>query len=252
MSFWGDVWSFFTDGENWTGDEGIPNLALEHLQITVAAMVVAAAFAITLGVVLGHFRRGGIVIVNLANVGRAVPTFAILILAVLVLGAKPPSFPLSLTGSVPVWIALVLLAIPPMLTNSFVAVAEIDPEVREAARGMGLNGRQQLSRVELPMGVPLIMAGVRTSAVAVVATATLAAYVGFGGLGRYIIDGFATYNNPKVFAGALLVAVFALLVELFLSFVQRLLTPRGMRISDAPIVRAGLAPETKTAQLDAA
>ncbi len=252
MTFWGDVWSFFTSSENWSGDEGIPTLALEHLQIVVASMVVASVIAITLGVVLGHFRKGGVVLVNLANVGRAVPTFAILILAVLVIGNKDRGFPLSLTGSIPVWIALVLLAIPPMLTNSYVAVAETDPEVREAARGMGLNGRQQLARGVLPMGVPLIMAGVRTSAVAVVATATLAAYVGFGGLGRYVIDGFATFNNPKVFAGALLVAVFALIVEVLLALVQRVITPRGMRISDAPIVHAGLAPETKTAELDAA
>jgi len=229
VSFLGDVARWFREPGRWSGDEGIPHLAWQHLQITLAAMLVAAVLAVTIGVVLGHYRRGGAVAVNVANVGRALPTLAILILAVLVIGNRPRAFPLSLVGSVPVWISLVLLAIPPMLINSYVAIAEIDPEIREAASGMGLDGRQLLLHVELPLATPLIMAGVRTSAVAVVATATLAAYVGFGGLGRPVVDGFATFDRVETFAGALLVAVFALLVELVLALVQRLLTPRGLR-----------------------
>ena len=115
-----------------------------------------------------------------------------------------------------------------MLANSYVAVSQVDDEVREAARGMGMNGHQVLWRVELPMALPLIMAGVRTAAVAVIATATLAAYVDAGGLGRYIVDGFAIQDNVKVFVGGLLVALLAVAVELFLSFVQRHLVSKGL------------------------
>ncbi len=236
MGLAGDVYNFLTDSENWSGDEGIPTLFLEHLQISVWAMVVAAAIALPIGILVGHYRKGGALAVNVANMGRAVPTFGLLLLFVIWIGNKPQSFPLSLPGNLPVFLVLVALAIPPMLTNSYVAIAEIDPEVKEAARGMGLNGCQMLARVELPLGVPLIMAGVRISAVAVVATATIAAFVGFGGFGRYIIDGFKQSNGePKLWAGALLVALFALAVEGLLALVQRGLTPAGLRTgADAP------------------
>lgn len=230
MGLAADVYDFLTDPDNWSGDEGIPSLFLEHLQISLWAMVVAAAIALPIGVLVGHYRRGGALAVNVANMGRAIPTFGLLLLFVIWIGNRPQPFPLSLPGNLPVFLVLVALAIPPMLTNSYVAIAEIDPEVKEAARGMGLNGRQMLARVELPLGVPLIMAGVRISAVAVVATATIAAFVGFGGFGRYIIDGFKQSNGePKLWAGALLVAFFALAVEGVLALVQRWLTPAGLR-----------------------
>jgi osmoprotectant transport system permease protein len=131
--------------------------------------------------------------------------------------------------SIPAFIAMFALAVPPMLANAYVGVAGVDDEIRESARGMGMSGRQALWRVELPIAVPLVMAGIRTAAVAVVATATLAAYVDAGGLGRYIVDGFAVQDNVKIFAGGLLVALLAITVELVLSLVQRLLTSPGLR-----------------------
>jgi osmoprotectant transport system permease protein len=195
----------------------------------VVSLLVAAAIALPIGVWLGHVRRGGPVAINISNVGRAIPSFALLILAVQIFGIGEPTGLLSLTGSLPTFIALVALAVPPMVTNAYVGLAEVDPEIREAARGMGMRGREVLWRVELPLSLPMVMAGVRTSAVAVVATATLAAYIGWGGLGRFIIDGLAVQDYVEVFAGALVVALLAITVELLLAGVQKLVVPRGLR-----------------------
>src|SRR5205807_6679293 len=146
--------------------------------------------------------------INVSNVGRAVPSFALLVLAFQVFGL----------GDLPIIISLTALAIPPMVTNSYVAMREVDPDVKDAARGMGYRELAQVLRVELPLAVPLIMAGIRTSAVQVVATATLAALIAGGGLGRYIVDGLATQDYVKTAAGALLVAVLALATELSLAW----------------------------------
>jgi osmoprotectant transport system permease protein len=230
FSFLSDVGSFLTDGSNWSGPEGIPTLFLQHLQLTIVSVLLAAAVALPIGVSLGHLRKGGALAINVANVGRALPALALLILGVQWFGISEPSGILSPLRSVPAFIAMFALAIPPMLANSYVAVAQVDDEVREAARGMGMNGHQMLWRVELPMALPLIMAGVRTAAVAVIATATLAAYVDAGGLGRYIVDGFAVQDNVKVFVGGLLVALLAVAVELILAFVQRHLVSAGLDV----------------------
>jgi osmoprotectant transport system permease protein len=230
FSFLSDVGSFLTDGSNWSGPEGIPTLLLQHLQLTIVSVLLAAAFALPIGVSLGHLRKGGGLAINVANVGRALPALALLILGVEWFGISEPSGILAPLRSVPAFIAMFALAVPPMLANSYVAVAQVDDEVREAARGMGMNGHQVLWRVELPMALPLIMAGVRTAAVAVIATATLAAYVDAGGLGRYIVDGFAVQDNVKVFVGGLLVALLAVAVELTLSFVQRHLVSKGLDV----------------------
>ncbi len=229
MSFLQDVLRWFSNGDHWRGNEGIPHLVVQHLEISAVSLVVAALVALPIGLVLGHLRRGGF----------AVPSLAILLLAVLAFGVgNPPAVLRGIgIGSIPTFIALVLLAIPPMLTNTYVGMANVDAELRETARGMGMNGGQVLRRVELPVAMPLIMAGVRTSAVAVVATATLAAYVGWGGLGRYIIDGMAVSDNVRVFAGALLVAVLAIVVELALAGVQRLVVSRGLRAGVGPVER---------------
>ena len=152
-------------------------------------------------------------------------------------GISDPSGILTPVESVPAFIAMVALAIPPMLANAYVGMAGVDDEVREAARGMGMNGRQLLQRVELPIALPLVMAGIRTAAVAVVATATLAAYVDAGGLGRYIIDGFAVHDDTKVFVGGLLVAVLAIGVEIALALLQRVLVSRGLRAGGGTIAR---------------
>jgi osmoprotectant transport system permease protein len=232
VNYFADVVDWLTDSANWQGQDGVPHRMLQHLQISLVSLLAALLVAVPIGLVLGHFRRGGFFAINVANLGRAIPAIAILLIAVLVFGIGDPPAYLTSIGvvSIPAFLALVALAIPPMLTNSYVGVTEVDPEVRDAARGMGMNGRQLLRRVELPLASPLVVAGVRTSAIAVIATATLLAYVGGGGLGRFIIDGAAiSYRDPRVFVGALLVALLSIATELVLGTIGRIVVPR-----DAP------------------
>ena len=225
MNFVNDVATWFNDPSHWRGERGIPNRLLEYLQYSISAIVVAVLVSVPIAVWLGHKRRWGTTAVNVSNVGRAIPSFAILVLGAQAFGLLE----LPIVGSATTFIALVALAIPPLVTNSYVAVAEVDDDVRDAARGMGMSDLGILRRVELPMATPLLMAGVRTASVQVVATATIAAFVGAGGLGRYIIDGRAVFDNTEIFAGALLVALLSLVTEVSLGLVQRWLTPRGMR-----------------------
>jgi osmoprotectant transport system permease protein len=232
MTYFGDVWEWVTNSEHWHGDEGIPNRFFEHVQISAISLVIAVLIALPLGLLIGHFRRGGFVVLNIANLGRAIPAFSILLLAVLQFGIKDPPEYLETIGivSVPAFLALVALAIPPVLTNTYVGVRELDAGVRDAAAGMGMNGRQMLGRVELPLAMPHIMAGIRTSAVAVIATATLLAYPGGGGLGRFIIDGAAIGNDdPRIFVGAFSVAVLSIAVELLLALLERFVVPATLR-----------------------
>lgn len=234
MNFLGNVVDWFANGDHWHGKEGVPRLLVQHLEISAISLVCAALLALPIALVLGHLHKGGFVAVNVSNIGRALPSLAILLLAVLAFGVgSPPAFFRTVgIGSFPTFIALVALAIPPVLTNTYVGMIGVDPELREAARGMGMNGSQVLRRVELPVALPLIMAGLRTSAIAVVATATLAAYVGWGGLGRYIIDGLAVSDNVQVFVGALLVALLSIVVELALAAVQRGVVSQGLHLRE--------------------
>jgi osmoprotectant transport system permease protein len=222
-----EVIAWLTDPAQWSGPEGIPVRTLQHLGYSLLATAIAAAIALPIGVLIGHTGRGAVFAVNLTNLGRAIPTLGIIILVFILAGF----------GIVPVLVALTALAVPPIVTNSYVGVRSVDPEVREAAEGMGMRGRQVLWQVELPVAMPLIMAGIRTSAVQVVATATLAAYVGLGGLGRYLIDGFSQRDLPEVVGGAILVAVLALLIELALGRLQTLVVSRGLaeRGADAAV-----------------
>jgi osmoprotectant transport system permease protein len=232
MKFLGDVLDFLGAHDRWHGDESIPTLLGQHLQLTFVSVLLAALVALPIGLALGHVRKGGAVAINIANIGRALPALALLILAVQWFGIGDPTGILTPLQSIPAFIAMFALAVPPMLANAYVGVASVDDEVREAARGMGLTGRQVLTGVELPLALPLVMAGVRTAAVAVVATATLAAYVDAGGLGRYIVDGFAVSDEVRVFAGGLLVALLAIAVELSLASMQRVLVSPGLRTDD--------------------
>lgn len=203
------------DGANWSGAAGISVRLVEHLQLTIASMLIACAIAIPIGLWLGHIGRGGALAINISNVGRAVPTYAVLALLFLALGL----------GSWPTIIALVLFAIPPILTNTYVGVREVDRDAVEAARGMGMGGLDVLRRVELPMAAGLILNGVRLAAVQVVATATLAALVAGGGLGRIVTAGFGRQDIAMIIGGAILVGVLALLVEGLFEVVQRRLDP---------------------------
>ncbi len=233
MSFLQSTLDWFDNGDHWTGAEGIPHLLWQHIQICVIAVVVAVVIALPIGLFFGHRRAGGFVAVNVANVGRALPALALLLFAVRQFGVgDPPQWMQTVgIGSIPTFLVLVALAIPPMVTNTYAGVTGVDPEAIDAARGMGMSGSQVLRRVEMPLASPLIMAGIRTSAVAVVATATLAAVVGWGGLGRYIYDGSRVHDNERLFAGALLVALLAIAVELSLALVQHLVVPKGLRVS---------------------
>ncbi|HXH56650.1 ABC transporter permease [Iamia sp.] len=225
-----DVLDWLRDAANWRGSTGAGARIIEHVEISAVAMIAAVLIAVPPALWLGHKRRFGLLAINISNVGRALPSFAVLVLGTQLLGLleKP------VIGSVSVFVALVALAVPPIVTNTYVGMAEVSDDVRDAARGMGLSEVQILRRVELPLAIPLIMAGVRTSAVQVVATATIAAQLGFGGLGRFIIDGYAVRASggyTDVLAGAVLVAALALVTEGLLGLVQRALTPKGLRTS---------------------
>ena len=227
MSVISVVVQWLADPAHWSGPDGIPQRLVEHVQISAESVAIGAVIALPIGIALGHYGRFGNVAINISNVGRALPSFGVLVIAFQVLGL----------GNLPILVALVALAIPPMVTNSYVGLREVDPDIKEAARGMGYRELAQLLRVELPLAVPLVMAGIRTSAVQVVATATLAALIAGGGFGRSIIDGFAQQDYTKLAAGAVLVAALAMATELSLSAVERVLVPRGIRLQRAPVAR---------------
>jgi osmoprotectant transport system permease protein len=215
-----DAARFLFDPASWSGSQGIAVRLSEHAQISAVATLVAAALAIPIGMYIGHFRRFEFLVISVANLGRALPSFGILAFV----------FPFTLRylpgiGYWPTLIALFLLAIPPIMTNVYVGIKGVDPDTVEAARGMGLAERQVLLRLETPLAAPLIVAGVRTAAVQVVATATLGAVVAWGGLGRFIIDGSAQRNFGIAVAGAILVAAMAILTELLFGLVNRWVTP---------------------------
>ncbi len=214
---------WLNDPLNWTNPGGIVDRLNEHLRISAAAVLIGCLIAWPLGIWLGHIGRGGGLVVLVSNVTLAIPTLALLVI-----------FPLTFIGfgSPAIILALAVFAIPPLLANAYTGLREVDPEVRDAARGMGLSGWQLLWRVELPLSVPYLAAGFRTAAVQVVATATLGSFVGGGGLGQIIQEGFGktiASGGGEILAGGLLVAVFALLVELVLAMVERLITPRPLR-----------------------
>ncbi|MCU1672549.1 MAG: putative transporter permease protein [Frankiales bacterium] len=219
MSLVRDTAAWLGDSAHWSGVDGVPHRLAEHLAVSGAAVGMACVLALPVAFLLGHTGRGGAVAVNLSNASRALPTFALLVL----LAATPVGF-----GNRATVVALTVFAIPPLLTNAYIGVRDVHKEVREAARGMGMTGLQVLRRVELPLALPLVAAGLRTAAVQVVATATLAAYVGGGGLGRLIADGFGRADPAMTAAGGLLVAALALTVEVLLALLQRRVTPAAV------------------------
>jgi osmoprotectant transport system permease protein len=218
-----DAIQWIGTGSHWTGFDGIPARTFEQLQIFLISMVIAVAVAIPIGTYVGHTRKGEFLSVSVANIGRSIPSFALLVITYLIVLKVAPS---KSFGLVPPVAALVALAIPPILTNTYVGIQGVDPDTVEAARGMGLPERDVLLRLELPLAAPLVMAGVRTSAVTVIATVPLAALTGGGTLGRYIIDGFAQHDSAKLVAGAILVALLAVVTEVVLAGVERLVSPK--------------------------
>jgi osmoprotectant transport system permease protein len=224
MHFIESVFHWFTTSANWTGPNGILQLFYNQAKLSAAVVVGALIVGGGLGVILGHTGRGGLVAVNAANAFRAVPTLALLTLL-----AIQPDISLTWSGFLASWIALFILAVPPILTNTYVGMRNVDGDVRDAAKAMGLSGAQVLGRVEAPLALPFIMAGVRTASIEVVATSTLAAYVSYSDLGTFVISGLNGQDNVEAFGGAILVAVLAAMVAVGLGLVQRWLTPLPMR-----------------------
>jgi osmoprotectant transport system permease protein len=185
-------------------------------------VLAALAVALPLALWLGHVGKGGYAAISLANIGRAVPSFALLVIG----------FELFGLGSKPVFLALFALSVPPIVTNTYVAIRQVDPDIKEAAVGVGMTGGQVLLRAELPVGLPLIFAGIRTAAVQAVATAAIGAVIGWNAVGRYIIDGIAQQDHVQVVAGALIVALLSLLTEVGLAAVQRATTPGGLQVGE--------------------
>jgi osmoprotectant transport system permease protein len=226
VSALGDVVSWFADADHWQGPAGVPTRLWEHLRFSVSAVVAASLTAGPIAGWLGHRRRFGTLAINVANIGQTLPSFAILVLAVQLVEFRAWPF----VGPVALFLSMLLLAIPPIFVNTYTGVAQVDDALRDAARGAGMTDRQQLLRVEVPVAAPVLLTGVRIAFVQVIATATLGAYLGSGGLGRYIIDGFARRDYSEVFAGAILVAALALLADRLVALAQRRL--RVQRVTD--------------------
>ncbi|MFE7976044.1 ABC transporter permease [Streptomyces shenzhenensis] len=213
--------AFFSDGAHWHGYDGIPTRLREHVQYSVLALAVAAAIALPLGLLTGHTGRGGNILASIATAARALPSFGLLVLMFVLLGF----------GLLPVMIPLVVLAVPPILVTTYEAVRSVDPSPVDAARGMGMAESRILLRVELPVALPLILSGLRSAAIQIVSTATIAAYVSLGGVGRYIVDGLYQRNYEKVVGGATLVAVMALATLAVFWAVARIAVSPGVRRS---------------------
>jgi osmoprotectant transport system permease protein len=215
-------------GSNIGGKENLDLLA-EHLKLTGAAMAIAIAIALPLGLALGHTGRGAFLTISTSNVGRAVPSVALIALAVAFFPGAPEFWSITL--------ALALLAIPPILTNAYVGVRQVSRDSVDAARGMGMSGAQVIRSVELPLALPLIFGGIKTSTVNVIATATIAPLVGVLTLGDPIISG-TVYGRPGQIGASIIVAALAVAAELGLSLVQRQVTPTGVKLERGTGARA--------------
>lgn len=228
------VFIWFSDPANWTGPTGIPTRLVEHLQISLVAVAAATGIGLPIGLYIGHTDRFANLAINLANIGRAVPSYALMV-AILPLSLTlaptigyDPSLGLTV---LPIFLAMTLLAIPPILVGAYAGLREVDRDLIEAGRGMGMREMQILRRIEIPIASPIIIGGFRTATLQVIATATIGAILSYGGLGRFIVDGIArgTAGSEMLFAGAILVTSLALIVDGILAIVQRVLTPRALR-----------------------
>lgn len=250
MSWFTDGLAYLFDGSNWTEPGGLWERLVEHLVLTAVSVSISMLIAIPIGLWLGHTGRGGNIAINVSNIGRAVPTFAAIVLLIF---APAPFGAAHLTTSIVT--ALVLFCIPPLLTNTYVGMREVDRDLVEAATGMGMTGLQVLRRVELPLAAPLILNGVRLAVVQAIATVTIAGLVGGGGLGRTINAAYVSQNRAELVAGALLVTVLALLAEVLLALLQRRSdvgrrAERGARKSADALPAEGVGPAPRDAEPD--
>jgi osmoprotectant transport system permease protein len=220
-----DAFRFLADPANWTGSRGILVRLVEHLQLSIPPLLAAMVVAIPAGVLAGHYRRGQAIGTAIANVGRAIPTLALLVFG-LILSVRVLGLGISYWPTV---FALFFLALHPLFTNTYTAVKNVDRALVEAARGMGYDERQVLREIELPVSSPVIFTAIRIAAVQVVATAPIGALAAGGGFGRFVIDGFGSQNYGVMYAGIILIAVLAVLTERLIDLVERLVVPRGLR-----------------------
>lgn len=224
MEFLGEVAAWFADPATWSGSNGIPTRLFEHLWISGVSLAASIGIGLPFGLAIGHTGRGATAVVAIANIGRAVPSLGLLGLAFLLL------LPLGLgVGPIPGVLALTALGIPPIVVNTYVGLREVDRDLIEAARGMGMREREVLARVEIPIAVPVILAGIRTSAVQIVATATLVAVLGGGTLGQLILIGFNVGDQARIFGGAVVVALLSIATEVGFGAIQRAATSPGLR-----------------------
>lgn len=230
MDFIGEVLAWFADPANWGGSDGVPTRLLEHLALSAIPLALAMLMALPLGAWIGHTGRAANLVINVTNIGRAIPSLAILAVATMVLNVPLVGLGLrSVSAEAATVIAMTALAIPPILTNTYVGISEVDRDLVDAGRGMGMRAGQILRLIEVPVGLPIILGGIRTAAVQVVATATLGAVFATGGFGRYIIDGIAQRRNDEVFAGAVMVAALSIITELTFAAIQRRAISQGLR-----------------------
>ncbi len=220
-----NVIDWLSDPAHWQGSDGVIRRLLEHLGYSALALLIAGVIAIPIGLAIGHTGRGRFFVVNLAGAARAIPSLGLLFIMVLFLGPRLSGDAAFLWPSL---IVLIVLAIPPILSGAYAGVEGVDPDARDAAKGMGMRGFQVLASVELPCALPLIFSGLRSAALQVIATATIAAVAGLGGLGRFLIDGQSVRDFPQMASGAVLVALLALLVDLGFGLVQRYAVSPGI------------------------
>ena len=213
------AWNWLTASSHWSGGDGIPHRLLEHLGYSALALAIAAVIALPLGALVGHTGRGGFIVVSFANLARAVPTLGLLLLVVTV----------TSIGLTPVIVPLIALATPPILVNTYEGIRGVDADIKDAAKGMGMKGPGVLLKAEVPVAMPLILLGLRTAAIQVVATATIAAYAGIGGLGRFIVDGLSRKDYPSVVGGSVLVVLLAVVVQLAFIGIRRAFVSQGLR-----------------------
>jgi osmoprotectant transport system permease protein len=230
--------AFLTDPATWQGPQGVPARLVEHLFLCALAVATAAAIAVPLGAYIGHTGRHQLLGINLANIGRAIPSYAVMVMLLpVMLGLAPvlgydPSIGLRF---LPILLAMMLLAIPPILVATYAGLQGVDRDVTESSRGMGFSEWQILTRVEAPLASGVIVGGFRIAILQVIATATIGAYLSGGGLGRFVIDGIGRRDDGMLYAGVLLVAGLAIGVDLLLSWLQRRLTPRGVQVASGQV-----------------
>jgi osmoprotectant transport system permease protein len=219
------VGAFLTNSAHWSGEDGIPHRLLEHLGYSFGALLFVLLIGLPLGLYVGHTGKGALAIAGSANALRAIPTFGLLVYVVIALSGHLPGR-ISYLG--PSLLVLVVLGIPSVLSNTYAGVQSVDPAARDAARGMGMTNWQVLWRVEVPNALPLILSGIRNAILQIVATATIAAYVSLGGLGRFILDGLSQRDYPQMAAGAILVSVLAIVLDLLMAGLQVIVVSRGI------------------------